>query len=48
MSHGSLNLGIHAKICATCHDQTDMSVTARQDSRVHGVMLFQVSLPQAD
>lgn len=23
MNHGSLNLGIHAESCATCHDQTE-------------------------
>lgn len=43
MSHGNLNLGIHAESCATCHDQTDTSVMARQDSTEYGIMLFQVS-----
>lgn len=48
MSHGNLSLGIHAESCATCHDQKGTSVMARQDSTVYGIMLFQVSLPEAD
>lgn len=36
MSHGNLNLGIHAESCATCHDQIGTSVMARQDSTVYG------------